>query len=94
MSEYLGDLEITEQFFSRLKNVDLVFNNIAKVTRGTFRVNAEFDHKTGKFNKLTLELIQRKQHDIGRAVQLGPGGPSSPEAASVERAVKKAKAGK
>jgi hypothetical protein len=49
--EYLGDIEITDAFFQRLRNVNQFSNGISKVSRGLYVVRVDLD--TGE---LSIEL--------------------------------------
>ncbi len=84
-AEYLGDIEITDAFFQRLRNVNQHVNGISKIPRGHYSVRVDLDA-----GMLILELKKSEENDIDRAEKLNAGHPASPQAAAVQKMAKKA----
>jgi len=88
--EYIGDIEITDAFFQRLRNVNEHMTRINKVPRGRYAVYAEGGN-------LILALANSGDHDDRAEKRRAGNGPRSdvayPEKATT-LATKNAKAGK
>lgn len=88
--EYLGDIEITDAFFQRLRNVNEHMTRINKVPRGRYAVYAESGN-------LILRLTNSQHHDDQGEKRRSSSGTKSevsyPEKATT-LATKSAKAGK
>jgi hypothetical protein len=89
--EYLGDVEITDAFFQRLRNVNEHMTRINKVPRGRYAVYADSGN-------LVLKLTTNADHDGDRGDSRRSANGRRSEVSYPEKstalATKSAKAGK
>jgi hypothetical protein len=87
--EYLGDIELTDAFFQRLRNVNEHMSRINKVPRGRYAVYVESGN-------LVLELTNHAAHNDDHSQKRSSGNGARSDVAYPEKmmATKSAKAGK